>query len=107
MEESFSYTKHLNDKGLPCVVEAAFGYRGEDCEQDRRLFSGANWSAAIKNPFRSFGSTGEGLERELTEAYVKGDEPVIFAIHLACPRVEYADRGKSSLIVATSRDEEE
>ena len=34
----------------------------------RKFVTGANWSAAIHNPFRAFGSTGEGLENTLPES---------------------------------------
>ncbi len=27
------------------------------------------------------------------------DEPVILVLHMACPRVEYLDRGKSSVVI--------
>ena len=30
---------------------------------------------------------------------VDSDEPVIFVLHAACPRVEYLDRGKSAVVV--------
>jgi hypothetical protein len=84
---------------LPWVLESAFGYLGPDSEDQRRIFSGANWSAAIKNPFRTFGNTGEGLETALAEMRATRREPIIFVIHLAHPRVEYVDRGKSALII--------
>jgi hypothetical protein len=28
------------------------------------------------------------------------DDPVIVVIHIACPRVEYTDRGKSALVLS-------
>jgi hypothetical protein len=30
---------------------------------------------------------------------VTRDEPVVFVLHLAHPRVEYTDRGKSALVI--------
>jgi hypothetical protein len=105
--QSFRYKKTLNDKGLPYVMECAFGYRGEMADGDRKIFSGANWSAAIKNPFRSFGNTGEGLETQLANLRAGSEEPIIFALHLAHPRVEYSDRGKSALIIGDDGDDEE
>ena len=77
----------------------AFGYLGPKAKDKRRIFAGANWSAAIKNPFRSFGSTGEGLETLLAQQYAKQNEPVVYVIHLAHPRVQYTDRGKSALVI--------
>src|SRR5262245_59958396 len=113
--ESFRYDKKLggpkskksqpatDDKacfpGVPYVLESAFGWLGEDAKDARRIYTGANWSAAIKNPFRSFGSTGEGLETTLSDLRATRSEPVVFVLHLACPRVEYTDRGKSALVI--------
>jgi hypothetical protein len=84
---------------IPWVLESAFGYLGPKAEDQRRIFSGANWSAAIKNPFRAFGSTGEGLETALANMRATRNEPIIFVLHLAHPRIEYVDRGKSALII--------
>jgi len=116
--ESFHYAKRTaeqkvkklasgdGDKAsfIPWCMETAFGYldegEGEDEDEDRRrIFTGANFSAAIKNPFRSFGGTGEGLEAALNKLHAGGDEPIVFGLHLAHPRVEYTDRGKSALII--------
>jgi DNA topoisomerase VI subunit B len=84
---------------LPWVLESAFGWLGKDAEDERKIVSGANWSAAIKNPFRSFGATGEGLETQLAELRATRREPVVFVLHLAHPRVEYTDRGKSAMVI--------
>jgi hypothetical protein len=84
---------------VPWVLESAFGWLGEEAEDSRRIFAGANWSAAIKNPFRSFGSTGEGLETALADRRATSAEPVVFVLHLAHPRVEYTDRGKSAIVI--------
>jgi hypothetical protein len=114
--ESFRYEKRLggrkskNSQGeggekasfieeLPYVLESAFGWLGEGAQDERRIYTGANWSAAIKNPFRAFGGTGEGLETTLAKLRATRDEPVVFVLHLAHPRVEYTDRGKSALVI--------
>jgi hypothetical protein len=97
--DSFQYTKKIGKDGLPWVLESAFGWLGDESPDNRRIFAGANWSAAIKNPFRSFGSTGEGLEAALSDMKVGAFEPIVFALHLAHPRVEYTDRGKSALVI--------
>jgi hypothetical protein len=83
---------------LPWVLESAFGWRGEAVD-GRRIYAGANWSAALANPFRSFGETGEGLETALANRRATASEPVVFVLHLAHPRVEYRDRGKSAIII--------
>jgi hypothetical protein len=113
--ESFRYARILNDPkskksqtaadekprfdALPSVVETAFGWLGKDARDQRRIYTGANWSAAVKNPFRAFGSTGEGLDTVLAQRYAARHEPIVFVLHLACPRVEYTDRGKSALVI--------
>jgi hypothetical protein len=84
---------------LPGIVEAAFGYLGPNADDCRRIYVGVNWSAAIRNPFRSFGSTGEGLETVLADLRATASEPIVFVLHLAQPRVRYADRGKSTLVI--------
>lgn len=98
-EDSFNYTKRLGKGDVPWVLESAFGWLGDAAEDNRRIYTGANWSAAIKNPYRSFGSTGVGLEATLSELYAGAHEPIVFVLHLTHPRVEYTDRGKSALIV--------
>lgn len=85
------------DNGVAFVLESAFGYLGGN--ERRQIYAGANWSAGIKNPFRSFGATGEGLEAVLGQQRAGRQEPIVFLMHLAHPRVEYQDRGKSSITV--------
>jgi hypothetical protein len=94
--EKASFASFAN---LPFVLESAFGWLGDEAPDERKIISGANWSAAIGNPFRSFGSTGEGLETALSDMRATRNEPVVFVLHLAHPRVEYTDRGKSALII--------
>jgi hypothetical protein len=84
---------------VPWVLESAFGWLGEEAEDERRIYAGANWSAAIANPFRHFGGTGEGLETALADMRATANEPVVFVLHLAHPRVQYLDRGKSAITV--------
>jgi hypothetical protein len=113
--ESFSYCKKLDDakrkksaessdekasEDLPGVLESAFGWLGKDAADERRIYAAVNWSAALSHPFRQFGTTGEGLERQLAELRATRDEPVVFVLHLAQPRVDYTDRGKSAVVVA-------
>jgi len=97
--DSFKYSRKLGNDGLPWVLESAFGYLGSGAQSRRLIYSGANWSAAINNPFRSFGDTGEGLESALADMRAGRSEPVVFVLHLAHPRVEYTDRGKSALVI--------
>jgi hypothetical protein len=90
--------------GIPYVVEFAFGLHQSGLSRDgscvsRKFVTGANWSAGIDNPFRRFGSTGEGLESTLAKVRAYAGQPVICALHLASAYIQYADRGKSSIIL--------
>ena len=111
--DSFRYSKMLGspkskktppDAGgkssfIPWVVESAFGWLGDQATDNRVILPGVNWSGAIGNPFRSFGATGEGLEAALSEMRAGRHEPIVFVLHLAHPRIEYRDRGKSALVI--------
>jgi len=71
----------------------------------RKIVTGANWSVGISNPFRAFGSTGEGLESTLATVRANASAPVICALHLASAYVQYADRGKSSIILTDDAEQ--
>jgi hypothetical protein len=102
---SFRYAPHFakpDDQAggfVPSVIEVAFGYRGEAEGTERRIYTGANWSTAISNPFRTFGGTGEGLETVLADMRATREEPIVYVAHLAHPRIEYRDRGKSAIVL--------
>jgi DNA topoisomerase VI subunit B len=103
--DTFKYQqrKGMTDDGIPYVIEFAFGLHQSGLGQSqgaiRKIVTGANWSVAINNPFRSFGSTGEGLENTLAQVRANAREPVVCALHLASAYIQYADRGKSSIIL--------
>jgi DNA topoisomerase VI subunit B len=102
--DTFKYKSVIGDTetGLPVVIETAFAW----CPQavtSRRIVTGVNWSVALGNPFRSFGQTGEGLENLLAQQRAGRNEPIIFVLHLASPRIEFADRGKTALVIAERR----
>ena len=67
----------------------------------RLLVTGVNWSPGIGNPFKRIGSYGDGLDAILAQQRSGPDEPVIVFLHLAHPRVEYTDRGKSAISFTT------
>jgi DNA topoisomerase VI subunit B len=97
--ETFKYTyKRGTTDGLPWIVESAFAYRPKE-EGGRRFVVGVNWSPGIGNPFRSLGSMGQSLDSVLEQQRAGRDEPVVLLIHMAQPRVEYTDRGKSAVVV--------
>jgi DNA topoisomerase VI subunit B len=118
--ETFKYQprKGMTDDGIPYVVEFAFGLHQAGLAQGvadaprvfiastpRVFITDANWSAAISNPFRRFGSTGEGLESTLAEVRANSNQPVICALHLASARLQFADRGKSSIILTDDAEQ--
>jgi DNA topoisomerase VI subunit B len=98
--KSFDYSRtfDVTEEGVPCVVEFAFGWCPEAAS--RRLITGVNWSPGITNPFRQLGSYGRSLDTILSQQRANRDEPVIMILHVACPRVEYTDRGKSAITIA-------
>jgi hypothetical protein len=101
-DKTFRYSRQLIvDDDLPQVIECAFGYCPEG--EHRQIVTGVNWSPGINNPFRTLGRYGQSLDTLLMEQRAGlGDEPITLVIHMACPRVEYTDRGKSALALAGS-----
>jgi DNA topoisomerase VI subunit B len=103
--DTFKYQRRMGmtEEGIPYIVEVAFGLHQHGLMQETRVFrkivTGANWSVGINNPFRAFGSTGEGLENTLAKVRANSSQPVICALHLASAYIQYADRGKSSIIL--------
>jgi hypothetical protein len=109
-EQTFRYQcLKGTDDGIPYVVETCSGVHQAGLTQggkaDRTFVTGANWSAAINNPFRRFGKTGEGLESTLHKVRATANQPVIFALHLAIARIQFADRGKSAIILNDSAEQ--
>jgi DNA topoisomerase VI subunit B len=109
--ETFHYEKRMGmtSEGIPYVIEFAFGLHQTGLIQGaavpRKFVTGANWSVGIHNPFRAFGSTGEGLENTLAQVRANAGQPVICALHLASAYVQYADRGKSSIILTDDAEQ--
>jgi DNA topoisomerase VI subunit B len=108
--ETFKYQcrKGITD-GVPYVIEFAFGLHQTGLDGSgavlREFAAGTNWSPSITNPFRRFGSTGEGLEATLHKVRANATQPVICALHLASARVQFADRGKSSIILTEDAEQ--
>src|SRR5262249_52543377 len=98
----------ITDQGIPYLVEFAFGLHQSGltgASVSRKFITGANWSVGIHNPFRAFGSTGEGLENTLAQVRANANQPVICTLHLASAYVQYADRGKSSIILTDDAEQ--
>ena len=98
--ETFKYKRvaGIGENGVPVVIETAFGWC-PDAEPVRRIVAGVNWSVALGNPFRSFGRDSEGLEAVLNQQRAGRAEPIVVVAHLASPRVEFSDRGKTALVL--------
>jgi hypothetical protein len=95
----FRYRRTVGETdGVPDVIETAFGWCPE-AANERRIITGVNWSPAIGNPFRSLGSYGESLDTILSEQRSGRAEPIIFVLHLARPRIEYTDHGKTAVVI--------
>jgi DNA topoisomerase VI subunit B len=103
--KTFTYNRSFGETGgVPRVVEFAFGIHrdglaGGGRGPSRKIITGVNWSPGINNPFRQLGRRGAGLDEILAEVRANTSQPVIAALHLACPRVTYTDRGKSAIVV--------
>lgn len=102
--ETFRYKNVIFDPedGVPAVVETAFGW----CPKGppiRRIITGVNWSVALGNPFRSFGRH-EGLESVLADQRAGRNEPIVFVLHLASPRIDFSDRGKTAVVLAAEEN---
>jgi DNA topoisomerase VI subunit B len=95
--ESFKYRKRLGvtSDGLPCVIEAAFAYCPNAADYST-LATGINFSVGIRDPFQRIGYF-ESLSSLLEHRMAGADEPIVFLLHYTCPRVDYTDRGKSTL----------
>jgi hypothetical protein len=96
--------------GIPYVIEIAFGLHQSGLTPGaapvpRSFITGANWSVALANPFRSFGMTGEGLESTLAKLRTDANQPIICAVHLASAHIQYADRGKSSIVLTDNAEQ--
>jgi DNA topoisomerase VI subunit B len=101
--ESFDYKKAEGIKaGVPWLAETAFGWLGDGSTAVRRLVTGVNWSPGIVNPFRELGRYGQSLDSVLEQLRAGRTEPVVLVLHMACPRVEYTDRGKSAVVIGGS-----
>jgi hypothetical protein len=104
--ETFRYSRQLVDVDLPQVVEVAFGYC--PAGKRRQIATGVNWSPGIVNPFRRLGPYGQSLDTLLSEQRAGNeDEPITLVIHMACPRIDYTDRGKSALVISSDVSPEE
>jgi len=90
--ESVKYKSVSGDiDGLPYILEVAFGvYTPEYSDCHGEIVTGLNWSPTLQNPF-------EDLSGILSDVKVQSWDPVVLMVHLAYPRLDFTDRGKSKL----------
>ena len=91
----YTKTAGIDDEGLPFVVEMAFGIhadRGDERTHQREVTVGLNWSPALGVPVSE-------LRSFLGAARVDVFDPVTMIVHIAHPRFEWLDRGKSEVAV--------
>ena len=80
--------------GVPYVLEVAFGvYRAAGGWSPGTVAVGLNWTPTIRQPLVK-------LAELLGANRVDGLDPVAVVVHLACPRLEFTDRGKSALALS-------
>ena len=96
---TFRYRRTFGETdGVPDVIESAFGWC-PDGTNERRIITGLNWSPAIGNPFRTLGTYGESLDTILADQRSGREEPIIFFLHVARPRLDYTDHGKTAVVI--------
>lgn len=101
-EESLNYRKvtGLTAGGLPWVLEVAFGVKGAAADQalGRTVVVGLNWAPTLRSPLPQ-------LDRLLGEQRIDSSDGGVLMVHLACPRIDFTDRGKSRLALPAEIDE--
>lgn len=73
--------------GAPFIVEGAFALQKND-DATRILRMGMNWSPALGDPIPT-------LTKMVQEKRIDSGDPVTLVMHLAQPRFEFVDRGKT------------
>ncbi len=86
-EKSIHYKKQMGIDGLPHILEVAFGIRNEG---ERRIISGLNWAPTLVLP-------SEEISSLLGQMRIDKQDPVTVVVHIARPRFEFVDRGKTRL----------
>jgi hypothetical protein len=88
-EHSIKYQRNMgvDESGMPYVIEVAFGVLKDD-SKTRILKTGMNWTVALGNPIPT-------LTNVVQEMRIDSGDPVALVVHLARPRFEFVDRGKT------------
>jgi DNA topoisomerase VI subunit B len=86
----YKKAKGTTSQGLPYIVEAGFAKKSEEDSTGRTVAYGLNWSPIVGDPFGD-------IESLLGWQRVDDFDDVVVAVHIACPSLEFTDRGKRSL----------
>jgi hypothetical protein len=77
--------------GVPFVIEVACGWDTKAFERyEQQSIVGVNWSPVLKPPFPQLASL-------LDQACITAADAVVVLVHLAMPRPDFTDQGKSVL----------
>jgi DNA topoisomerase VI subunit B len=107
VKDSIQYTKIPGKGSMPFVIEAAFGWLGEDAKNVRRELTGTNRSACTINPFNNFAESDTGLECFLGANYAYEYSPIAFVLHLAHPKIHFTNPGKTALAIGHEPNEDD
>jgi hypothetical protein len=77
------------DDGLPFVIELAFGVRRGD-KDGRRVIYGLNWAPALGTPVPQLSSLMQQMRMD-------PHDPITVILHMAKPRLDFVDHGKTRL----------
>lgn len=86
--DTIKYKKADGNDGMPYIVEAVFGIN-EDQSESRHMTVGLNWSPTIG------ARPSNDISERLAQSMVEPHDPVVVGIHVARPRFDFADRGKT------------
>ena len=94
--DSFEHNlEELTVDGVPYLAEVAFAHAPDALV--RTLVTGLNFSPSVGgNPFHSLGPA-QSLDGLLSGQLAGPGEPVIVCVHVTAPRLDFLDRGKSSV----------
>jgi DNA topoisomerase VI subunit B len=86
-ESSIKYVCKKGIDGLPYMIETAFGVFKED--STHLIVTGFNWSPVLT------GDPDPTIRQMVQNARIDPHDPVLLMIHIARPRFEFMDRGKT------------
>lgn len=94
IEESFKYAymKRYDENNLPYILETAFAVKPEEDKSGRVIITGLNWTPTLDISINE-------IKECLSKCRVDFHDPIIVMIHLAKPRFEFVDRGKTRAAV--------